>query len=47
MFTANPQHNSKDQLYIIENKVVKLHNDQAKIMSEAIYETKQGTGLKT
>ena len=29
-----------------KEKVVKLYNDYAKIIPEAMYETKQGTGLK-
>ena len=45
----------EDQLYTIENtknlydsrgKVVKLHNDFAKIRCEAMYKIKQGTRLK-
>ena len=53
--TGNPKHKSKDQLDRIKNiknlyksrdKVLKLYNDYAEIMSEALYKTKQGTGLK-
>ena len=33
-------------LYDSRQKVIDLFNDYAKIRSEAIYETKQGTGLK-
>ena len=33
-------------LYNSKNKVIKLYNDYAKIISEAMYKTKQGTGLK-
>ena len=53
--TGNPKHKSKDQLDTIKNiknvynsryKIFKLHNDYAKIMSKAMYQTKQGTGLE-
>ena len=51
----NPKHKAKDQLDTIKNiknlynsrdKIIKLYNDYAKIITEAIYKTKQGTGLK-
>ena len=53
--TRNPKRKSKDQLdakkniknlYNSKNKVIKLYNDYAKITSEAMYKTKQGTGIK-
>ena len=53
--TGNPKHKSKDQLDAIKNiknvynsrhKIIKLHNDCAKILSKAMYQTKQGTGLE-
>ena len=53
--TGNPKDKPKDQLDTIKNikniynsrdKVMKLYNDYAKVMPEAIYKTKQGTGLK-
>ena len=53
--TGNLKHKSKDELDTIEkiknlynsrDKFVKLYNDYAKIMSEAVYKTKQGTRLK-
>ena len=53
--TGNPKHKSKDQIDTIKNiknlynsreKVIKLYNHYAKIISEAMYKTKQGTGLK-
>ena len=52
--TGNPK-KSKDQLYTIKDiknlynsrdKVIKLNNDYAKIISEVMYKTKQGIGLK-
>ena len=52
--TENPK-KSKDQLYTIKDiknlynsrdKVIKLNNDYAKIISEVMYKTKQGIGLK-
>ena len=52
---GNPQTKSKDQLYTMKNiknfynskeNVVKLYNDYAKIISEAMYKSKHGTGLK-
>ena len=52
---GNPKHKSKDQLdtiksiknlYNTRDKVIKLYNDYAQIITEAIYITKQGTGLK-
>ena len=52
--TGNPK-KSKDQLYTIKDiknlynsrdKVIKLNNDYAKIISEFMYKTKQGIGLK-
>ena len=33
-------------MYETKEKVIKLYNDYAKIIPEAMYETKQGTGLK-
>ena len=33
-------------LYNWRDKVIKLYNDYAKIMSETMYKTKQGTELK-
>ena len=53
--TVNPKHRSKDQLKAIKNvknlynsrdKVIKLYKGYAKIISKAMYKTKQGTGLK-
>ena len=53
--TGNPKHKSKDQIDKIKNiknlynsreKVIKLYNHYVKIISEAMYKTKQGTGLK-
>ena len=53
--TGNPKHKSKDQIDTIKNiknlynsreKVIKLYNHYVKIISEAMYKTKQGTGLK-
>ena len=53
--TRNLKNKPKYQLDTMENiknlynsrqKVTKLHKDYAKIISEAIYKTKQGTGLK-
>ena len=54
--TGNLKRKSKDQLDTIENiknlyynlreKVIKLYNGYAKIISEVICKTKQGTGLK-
>ena len=53
--TRNPKHKSKDQLdatknfknlYNSKDKVIKLYNDYAKIISEGMYKTKQGTGIK-
>ena len=53
--TGNPKTKSRDQLYTTKNiknlynsreKVLKLYNDYAKIISEAMYEEKQGTGIK-
>ena len=47
--TENPKTKSKDQLYTIKNlfnsreKVAKLCNDYAKIISEVKYKAKQGT----
>ena len=52
--TGNPK-KSKDQLYTIKDiknlynsrdKVIKLNNDYTKIISEVMYKTKQGIGLK-
>ena len=52
---GNPQTKSKDQLYTMKNiknfynskeNVVKLYNNYAKIISEAMYKSKHGTGLK-
>ena len=52
---GNLNHKSKNQLHAIKNiknlynsrdKIIKLYNDHAKIISEAIYKTKQRTGLK-
>ena len=52
---GNPQTKSKDQLYTMKNiknfynskeNVVKLHNNYAKIISEAMHKSKHGTGLK-
>ena len=39
------QENIKN-LYDSRDKFIKLYNDYAKIISEAMYKTKQGTGLK-
>ena len=53
--TGNPKHKSKDQLDTIRNiknlyksrdKLIKIYNDYAKIISETMYETKQRTGSK-
>ena len=53
--TENPKYRDNDQLSTIKNiqnrynsrqKVVKLYNNYAKIISEAMYKTKQGTGFK-
>ena len=53
--TRNSNYKSKVQLNTIKNinnlynsreKVIKLYNDYAKIKSEAMQKTKQGTGLK-
>ena len=33
-------------LYNSKEKIIKLYNDYAKIMSEAVYRAKQGNGLK-
>ena len=53
--TGNPKHKSIDQLdriksiknlYNSSDKFIKLHNDYAKIISEAMHKTKQGRGLK-
>ena len=53
--TGNLKHKSKDELdttekiknlYNSRDKFVKLYNDYAKIMSKAVYKTKQGTRLK-
>ena len=53
--TGNPKAKSKEQLDTIKNiknlykskeEIMKLHNDYAKIKSEAIYRVKLGTGLK-
>ena len=53
--TGNPKYKSKDQLDTIKDiknvynsryKIIKLHNDYAKIMSKAMYKKKQGTGLE-
>ena len=53
--TGNPKHKSKDQLDTIRNiknlyksrdKLIKIYNDYAKIISETMYETKQRTGRK-
>ena len=50
--SGNPKHKEKYQLERIRNlydsrqKVIDLFNDYAKVRSEAIYETKKGTGLK-
>ena len=53
--TGNWKHKSKDELDAIKNIknlynsrdiVIKLYNDYAKIISEAMYEIKRGTGLK-
>ena len=52
---GNLNHKSKNQWHAIKNiknlynsrdKVIKLYNDYAKIISEAMYKTKQGTGLQ-
>ena len=52
---GNPQIKSKDQLYTMGNiknvynskvNVVKLYNDYAEIISEAMYKYKHGTRLK-
>ena len=52
---GNLNHKSKNQLHVIKNiknlynsrdKVIKLYNDYDKIISEAMYKTKQGTGIK-
>ena len=52
---GTPQTKSKDQLYTMKNiknfynskeNVVKLYNNYAKIISEAMYKSKHGTGLK-
>ena len=52
---GNPKRKSKDQLGTIKNnknlynsrdKVIKLYNDYAKILPEAIYKTEQETRLK-
>ena len=52
---GNSKHKSKDQLdtmkiiknlYNSRDKVFKSYNDYPKIMSEAVYKTKQGAGLK-
>ena len=52
--TLNPKHRSKDQLNAIKNvknlynskdKVMKLYKGYAKIISKAMYKTKQGTVL--
>ena len=53
--TGNPKAKSKEQLDTIKNiknlykskeEIMKLHNDYAKIKSEAMYRAKLGTGLK-
>ena len=53
--TWNPKNKSKGQLDSVKNiknlykwreKVIKLQNDYAKIISEAMYQTKQRTGIK-
>ena len=38
--------NKKYNLYNSRDKVIKFYNDYAKIISEAMYKTKQGTALK-
>ena len=52
---GTPQTKSKDQLYTMKNiknfynskeNVVKLYNNYAKIISEAMCKSKHGTGLK-
>ena len=51
---GNQKHKSKNQLdtikkynlYNSRDKVIKFYNDYAKIISEAMYKTKQGTALK-
>ena len=53
--TGNSKHKSKNQLDAIKNiksfynsreKLIKLYSDWAKIISEAMYKTNQGAGLK-
>ena len=53
--TGSPKDQSKDQLdtpkniknlYNTRDKVIKLYNDYAKIISEAIFKAKQGAGCK-